>query len=323
MHPDTKTVISVFSNVKGLYKALKLLNPLNNFYKVTDPNDKALKESEIIVADFDLIGPFLNDLPKVKWIQGTWAGIDSLMPFIKNNSLNFIISRFSGTSHGHLMAEYVVSNIINRERNAFINKENQCMKKWDPEICLENSRPIYELSIGIMGLGAIGTKVAEILHCFGATIIGYGRSTNCSHIPFIKDVYNKESLSNFLAVCDYIVNVLPSTIDTAGLLNGGVLKNCSERKSVLINIGRGTIVSEKDLIDALNNNWLGGAILDVFSEEPLPSESVLWSLPQVTITPHIAGPTRAMDLAKFFTDNLRRFYNNEEIPYKINLPKGY
>lgn len=90
-----------------------------------------------------------------------------------------------------------------------------------------------------------------------------------------------EELPKFLRACDYVVNILPSTEQTKGLLNGEVLKNCEEKKAVFINVGRGNIIRETDLVRALKKGWISGAILDVFEEEPLPQTSELWALPQV------------------------------------------
>jgi phosphoglycerate dehydrogenase-like enzyme len=91
-------------------------------------------------------------------------------------------------------------------------------------------------------------------------------------------------LPDLLQNCDYIINVLPSTPDTIGLLNGDMLKHCAQKQSVFINIGRGTVIKEKDLVNALSRGWLSAAILDVFETEPLPPSSVLWTMPQVKYT---------------------------------------
>lgn len=91
------------------------------------------------------------------------------------------------------------------------------------------------------------------------------------------------NLSDILENCDYIINVLPSTRDTVGLLNGNVLQHCKVKNTIFINIGRGTIIREADLVAALEQKWISAAILDVFEKEPLSKDSKLWSLPQVTI----------------------------------------
>jgi glyoxylate/hydroxypyruvate reductase A len=91
-------------------------------------------------------------------------------------------------------------------------------------------------------------------------------------------------LPDLLQNCDYIINLLPSTSDTTGLLNGDMLKHCAQKQPVFINVGRGTVIKEKDLVNALSREWLSAAILDVFETEPLPASSVLWTMPQVKYT---------------------------------------
>lgn len=116
---------------------------------------------------------------------------------------------------------------------------------------------------------------------FGATVWGMSRTIPLKNNQYVDKHITTEFLPDLLKSCDYVVNVMPSTNSTRGLLNGDVLKNCDEKKSVFVNIGRGSIVEESDLIVALENNWISGAILDVFPEEPLDKTSKLWKFPQV------------------------------------------
>lgn len=124
-------------------------------------------------------------------------------------------------------------------------------------------------------------KVAEKIKIFGATVWGMTRTPLKESLNYIDEHRTIEHLSEVLTNCDYIINVLPSTPSTLGLLNGNILENCKNRGSIFINIGRGTIIKETDLLNALEQQWILGAILDVFPEEPLSGKSKLWSLPQV------------------------------------------
>lgn len=109
------------------------------------------------------------------------------------------------------------------------------------------------------------------------------RSVPNEELPYLDEHRTVEKLSDILENCDYIINVLPSTPNTVGLLNGNVLQRCKDKDTVFINIGRGSVIRESDLINALEQKWISGAILDVFEEEPLPKESKLWSFPQVNV----------------------------------------
>ena len=109
------------------------------------------------------------------------------------------------------------------------------------------------------------------------------RSTPAAASEYLDRHVRTDRLTDLLKNCDYVINVLPSTEATRGLLNGDILANCSDKKSVFVNIGRGSIINETDLVKALKNNWISGAILDVFEEEPLSRDSKLWKLPQVIL----------------------------------------
>lgn len=106
----------------------------------------------------------------------------------------------------------------------------------------------------------------------------------CEQLTLLCSCRLHSDLPDLLQNCDYIINVLPSTPDTIGLLNEDMLKQCAQKQPVFINIGRGTVIKEKDLINALSRGWLSAAILDVFETEPLPPSSVLWTMPQVKYT---------------------------------------
>lgn len=123
--------------------------------------------------------------------------------------------------------------------------------------------------------------VAKVLKNFGATVWGMSRIEHSEKNEHLDKHVTTECLGEILKTCDYLINVMPSTEATKGLLNGDILKDCIERKPVFINIGRGSVIKEADLINALEKNWISGAILDVFQEEPLSRNSKLWKLPQV------------------------------------------
>jgi len=129
----------------------------------------------------------------------------------------------------------------------------------------------------------ISSLVAEKLKLFGATIWGMTRSVPKEKLPYLDEHRTIDGLSEILENCDYIINILPSTPDTVGFLNGNILERCKSKNAVFINVGRGSVIRETDLINALEQKWISAAILDVFEKEPLSKESKLWSLPQVTV----------------------------------------
>lgn len=150
-------------------------------------------------------------------------------------------------------------------------------------------RNLSDLTIGILGLGDIGQEIAKYCKSMKMTVNAIRRTPSATKLPYVDESFCVENLSEFLKQCDYLCNVLPSTPSTKGLLSGNVLESCKEKKTVLINVGRGDVIRSEEILQALNNQWIGGAILDVFEEEPLPKDSALWTHPEVIVTPHVAG----------------------------------
>ncbi|KAF2894254.1 hypothetical protein ILUMI_11915 [Ignelater luminosus] len=320
-----KMNISVISKIPNLMKELKIALPQLNFQEINEELETNITNAEIIVGDYDLLAPHIYNLPKTKWVQGTWAGLDAIMPHI-NKPLPYLLTRFSGQHFGQMMAEYVITNIVNHERDFYAISENQKACNWSQDGNINNYRVISDLTIGIMGIGNIGSWIGKCLNLLGAKVLAYGRRPSVQltgEYSYISEYFAKPGLPMFLKNSDYIINVLPTTSETRGLLNGNVLQNCKERESVFINVGRGTIIDEKDLIHALNNKWISQAILDVFLVEPLPKDSPLWTMSQVKITPHVAAVSKPKHVAEQFKENYELFINNKPIPTTVNLANEY
>ncbi|XP_022903976.2 glyoxylate/hydroxypyruvate reductase A-like [Onthophagus taurus] len=322
------THISVLTKIPLLLQELTSILPKINFKEVKTVTDPLLKQSEIIICDYDLIAPVLNDLPNTKWIQGTWAGVDKLLPSVNpEKPLPFTITRFSGKHFGRMMSEYVISQIVSHERSFEQINMNQKESLWNQDGKFSEFRVISDLNIGVMGLGQIGSWVVQILNMLGASVFGFGRKSDpdVAIKPYLNEYFTNTNtnLVDFLKKCDYVINILPNTVETKGLLSGGVLKNCKDRNAVFINIGRGSIISDEDLIEAMNKKWLSAAILDVFNTEPLPKESPLWKLPQVKITPHVSAPSRGKDIAEQFKENYHQYKNNGNLSAVLNIKSGY
>ncbi|XP_050308365.1 glyoxylate/hydroxypyruvate reductase A-like [Anthonomus grandis grandis] len=324
----SKTVCVLSRTSKKLIAKLEELLPLVNFIDVSLTDLTPLKTSKVILADYDLIGPHLYDLKHTQWVQGTWAGLDFLWPFIKKDDPpKFPILRTSGENFGRLMGEYVYANIVFQERQYFKIRENQQRKIWDRDVSPHDYRGMNDLKIGILGLGSIGNYISKTLNQLGATIYGLGRRES---IPLETDEYrhvstyfSQQNLSGLLESVDYIVNVLPKTEETNNLLGNGILERCKGKNVIFINIGRGNIIKESELIHALKEKWISGAILDVFETEPLPKESPLWDFNNVFITPHVSGNSRAQDVAEKFRTNYENYVKGLPFINQIDFEKGY
>lgn len=297
--------------------------------KIDDREINDLKDAEILLGDPNLLVQTFHKLPKIKWIQSTWAGIDlflSVLSITNQKPPECPITRFSGDGFGQSIFDYCIAHIIMHERKFFDNYiDTKFNKTWKKDV-LWNYKSINEITIAILGgTGAIGSFIAEKFSLLGSRVIGYGRTESCN-IKNIEDLHlDKYStkLEDILPECDYIISVLPSTSQTKGLLNNGVLQMCKGKSPVLVNVGRGSLISESEIVNALTNKWISAAILDVFEIEPLPESSMLWTHPNVLITPHNAAVSRAKDCVKLFVENYGKFVNKQQLQYLINWESGY
>ncbi|XP_028405380.1 uncharacterized protein LOC114527872 [Dendronephthya gigantea] len=291
--------------------------------KYTDVSLELLKDLDILIADPACVCKYIHQLPKLRWIQSTFSGVSPIVDVLQQDKPppKFVVTRHAGV-FGPLMAEYVVGHIIALERKFSLSRNYQQDKIWGwwKKFIY---RPLSELTIGILGFGDIGKEIAKYCKSMKMTVNIVHRTVPSTKSSFVDESFSTEELPKFLQQCDYICNVLPSTPSTRGLLSGNILENCKERKTVLINIGRGDVISCDSILNALNNQWIGGAILDVFKEEPLPNDSELWTHPQVTITPHIAGLSTDNQVIDSFMENFELFKEEKPMKYVVDWSKGY
>jgi phosphoglycerate dehydrogenase-like enzyme len=131
-----------------------------------------------------------------------------------------------------------------------------------------------------------------------------------------------DQLHDFLKACDYVVSTLPQTDETDNLLDAGAL-GCLPANAYFINVGRGNVVDDDALVDALNNGQLGGAALDVFDEEPVPKESPLWETANLSITAHVAAISYTSLIVPIFVENYQRYVNQQPLQHVIDFDAGY
>jgi phosphoglycerate dehydrogenase-like enzyme len=181
-------------------------------------------------------------------------------------------------------------------------------------------------TLGIVGLGKVGLTAAQLARPFGMHIIGTKRSRDGRSAADygVDEVFGPEGLSAVLEQSDYLALCVPHTSETVGLLGPAELAQLKP-SAVLINIARGSVVDEQALIAALKSGALGGAALDVAAREPLPSDSPLWDLPNVIITPHSMSTAADENdrLVTLFCDNLRRYVAGEPLRNVIDKVRGY
>lgn len=291
-------------------------------------------EAEVYYAINGLPRP--EQAPHLRWVQVHWAGVDSLVDSPVWNS-DITITSTSGI-HATNMAQYAFAQLLAWSNKMGLWFSQQQQGEW-PSDRWQKYAPI-ELrgrTLGILGYGSIGREIARIGKAFGMKVLvtkrnvkqpkdlGYALNGTGDPGGDVPDrIYPGEATRSMLSECDYVIVTLPLTPKTHHLFNEALLKEMKPN-AFLVNVGRGGLIDEKALVKALKKGWIAGAGLDVFEQEPLPSDSPLWSMENVILTPHISGFTlqydqRAVDL---FAENLRRYLAGEMLLNKVSRDAGY
>ena len=270
-------------------------------------------DCEIILGEPVLVSQVLEAATQLKWVQSCWAGVDALCrPGLRQD---YLLTGVTG-QFGQLISEYVTGYLFALERGFFDMRDNQMQQRWLPRLY---RRP-GEVTVGIVGLGSIGLRLAAVLSGLGFRVIGMNTSGEaCENV---EQVYSPDDSDEFYHAVDYLVITLPSTPRTRHFLNQETLRKLRP-SSVVINVGRGSVVDANSLIQALQNNRLRAAVLDVFETEPLPVNSPLWQMPNVYITPHVAAVSFPKDIVDVFKDNYLRYLNKQSLQHIVNFDRGY
>ena len=214
------------------------------------------------------------------------------------------------------MAEYVLAHIMGFLKQVYGYKENQLHGLWKPV----PYRRIGEVTVGIMGLGKLGRAVAQLLKANGFALAGWTRSS----VPSVDfPVFRGEAQKNaFLEKADILVCLLPLTPETRGSLNLDLFRTLPEQ-AFLINVARGPLLVDEDLLTALEEGRLSGACLDVFHREPLPDDHPFWKHPLVHMTPHVASVSDPDSVAPQIAANYRRLLMGETPDNLVIRSRGY
>jgi phosphoglycerate dehydrogenase-like enzyme len=267
----------------------------------------------IILGDPPLVEKMLASAHALEWVQSSWAGVDRLC---RPNLRRDYVLTGAKDIFGPLISEYVMTYLFAFERRLFTMRINQLKQHWKPL----SYRSSKEITLGIVGLGSIGAHLARTARQFGIRVIGLNRSgRSCENV---EQVHTLGDLAGFFKEPDYIVLTLPDTPQTKHFINTYNLK-LMKSSAVLINVGRGCIINEADLVTALREGVIGGAVLDVFENEPLAQDSSLWQLPNVFITPHTAAMSFPEDIVRIFVENYKRFIQEQPLSHIIDFDLGY
>lgn len=253
-------------------------------------------------------------LPNLRLVQKLGAGVEAIVDD-PDLSLDVQVTRLKPDIPAQEMAEYCLAHVLWQQRNMYRHTQDQESKKWDPI----PPRKTAETTIGILGLGHIGRQIASLFAHLGFRVLGWSRSAKS--IEGVECRFGNDRLQPLLAECDYVASVLPSTAQTRNLFNHSTFA-AMKKGATLINVGRGDLIVDDDLLDALNEGHLARAVLDVFHTEPLPREHPFWNHPQIIITPHVSG----WHVDNSFTtiaENYHRLLDGRPPINLVNREQGY
>jgi len=255
--------------------------------------------------------------PNLKWIQSAHAGVDRfLVPEIIASS---VVLTSSQGIHGIQVSEVALEMLLMLAKKAPVFFRLKLERKYQRAV----PGILYSRTLGILGLGNIGREVARLGKAFGMRVVAL-EIRELENADNVDAIYSPENIKEFLSICDYAVITLPLTPGTRHIIGEAELK-AMKPTAYLVNVARGAIVDEEALIQALDENRIAGAGLDVFATEPLPPDSRLWDLPNLIISPHIAGDREdyaslAVDL---FCENLKRYLQGKRLLNVINKQAGF
>ena len=284
-----------------------------------------VKDAEIIagwkgkIAKDLLLGNGFPSDTKLRWVQSWTAGINSL-PLKELKESGILLTTANGV-HSFPISETIFAFMLGLTRKIPAYIRNQQSKTWNHSGL---KHEIHGKTIGIFGVGSIGKETAKLSKAFGMKVLGFRRSGKPEE--YVDQMYTLQEMNEVLPECDYVVVTLPLTPETHQLF-GAKQFTLMKPSAFFINIGRGDIAVESELVEALQSKTIAGAGLDVFEQEPLSENSPLWDLDNVIITPHTSGSTEYYDkrvIEDIFIPNLRSYLKGETLPINlVDYDKGY
>jgi len=296
-------------------------NALEN--KLPGAHVRQWEEGDQRPADYALVWE-----PPVEMLQGRQlkavfalgAGVDSILKKLHAHpemlADGTALFRLEDTGMGQQMQEYAVSQVLHWFRRFDDYQALKSQARWQPLEAYQTQ----DFNVGILGAGVLGKKVAERLQEWGFPLRCWSRSQKSW--PGVESFAGQHELNDFLAGTRVLINLLPHTPETVGIINLDRLNQLQDQ-SYLLNLARGVHVVEADLLQALDSGKLKGAMLDVFSHEPLDADSPLWAHPRVAMTPHVAAVTRPAEAIDFIATTIRGLENGQPVTGRVDRQRGY
>ena len=279
------------------------------------PSAEQLARTEVLMA-YTVPPGMLPAMPKLRWAQAMTAGVEGwlALPDLPK-ALPLTCAR--GT-HEESMPENILGAIFHVAKPYSAAVENQKRGKWVQTV----AQPLTGKTLGILGLGAIGQRVARVAAALGMRVIGTRRRPE--PMADVAEVLPAERTPEVLARSDFVLLLLPATPATESIMNAERLA-MMKPGAWLLNFGRGQLVNDDDLVAAVKARKIAGAVLDVFRQEPLPENHAFWSTEGIIVLPHIGGPHPQRDrfVARLFAENLGRFLDGKPLKELVDRTAGY
>ncbi|EPJ52756.1 MAG: D-isomer specific 2-hydroxyacid dehydrogenase [Osedax symbiont Rs2] len=264
----------------------------------------------------------LSNFPNLLWVQSLWAGVEALVPSIRQHnrqleqSKQLQLVRLLDPQMAATMAEAVLAWTLYLHRNMPQYAIQQRQQLWQQLPCARAE----ETRVTVLGAGELGIAAINALLQQNYKVSCWSRSQK--NIAGVHNYVSVEQLPEAIAQADILINLLPLTAETKGLLNQQLLSNLP-RGAKLINFSRGAVLDHPALLELLDSGQLSHAVLDVFEMEPLPVDNPLWQHSQITVLPHISAPTNMQSAARVVADNINSYRAVDVLPTTVNLAQGY
>ena len=278
------------------------------------------EDAAAVVAETDIIYGWKVPIAlyaratKLSWLHAMGAGVDWVL--VPGFPRHVTVTRVPGV-FGPWMREYVLGHCLAITQRLATYRGFQRTASWRQDVIPER---LAGKTMVVVGLGDVGRTVAAGARALGMRVIGISRSGRS--VREAERVYRMSGLTKALGQGDFVVLVLPLTGETRGVIGAAALA-AMRPTAWLLNIGRGAVIAENALIEALRARKIAGAVLDVFAEEPLPAHHPLWSLENAVVTPHISGPSTPPEMAPVFNDNLARWLAGRPLRHVVDPRRGY
>lgn len=286
-------------------------------HAVSSPQDAERLVAEVdVIAGWGFPTALLAKATRLRWFHKLAAGVDDIVA-AGTLPKQAVLTRTDGRIFGRRMAEYAIAYMLAFSQDIPRILRQQAERRWQPFV----TQPLAGKTVGVAGVGEIGSEVVQRAAALGMRVVGWRRSAG--DVDGVERMYvGGQEFHAFLGRCDFVVIVLPLTASTRGLFDDAAFEAMRDG-AYLINVGRGPIVQEQALLRALQSGKLAGATLDVFDVEPLPADHPFWGLSNVIITPHMSGPSVPEEVVPPFLENIKRFLAGEPLLRQVDLSRGY